>query len=386
MGGGIARLMGEIARGYPAGSLVVSTGRAAGAPAWDATCRNRIDRLARPSQRLRTVPGLAAWSRRAAELAREERVSFCWCGNVKPAGYPACWLQRRLGIPYGLLVYGMDLLILGRQARRSSLKRRLARLILGRAATIVAISHWTRTTCLALLEELELPASEAGVRIALPGTDPEIFRPGVDTSGIRERYRLEAGAWFVTVARLTTHKGLDTALRAVAALAERGETVRYAVIGTGALQHDLESLAKQLGIAQRVRFLTGVPDADLPAFYNLATGYLGLSRQVGEQVEGFGLSLIEASACGTPVIAARSGGIADAVVDGETGLLVPEDDAASAAEVMGRLLEDPILASRLGNGGRRVVERRLNRARMVADLARIAEEVTTGFRDRPAGR
>ena len=74
-----------------------------------------------------------------------------------------------------------------------------------------------------------------------------------------------------------------------------------------------EEEARQLGVADRVRFLTGVPDRDLPALYNLAEIYLGVSRLMEQRVEGFGISLAEASACGIPVIAGRSGGIPAAV-------------------------------------------------------------------------
>ena len=94
------------------------------------------------------------------------------------------------------------------------------------------------------------------------------------------------------------------------------------MVGAGAELAPLKALAKKLGVTQRVRFLTDVPDADLPALYNLATAYVGLSRQAGLDVEGFGISFAEAAACGLPVIGARSGGIPDVVADGETGLLV----------------------------------------------------------------
>ena len=60
----------------------------------------------------------------------------------------------------------------------------------------------------------------------------------------------------------------------------------------------LKALARKLGLTQRVRFLTDVPDADLPALYNIATAYVGLSRQTGLDVEGFGISFAEAAACG----------------------------------------------------------------------------------------
>src|SRR3712207_4467990 len=81
MGGGIARMMGELARRYPGAALVVSTGNYPGAPALDHEIGTRIDRLSLPSRRLRTVQGLLGWTRRAHVLSRELKPSFVWCGN-----------------------------------------------------------------------------------------------------------------------------------------------------------------------------------------------------------------------------------------------------------------------------------------------------------------
>ena len=89
-------------------------------------------------------------------------------------------------------------------------------------------------------------------------------------------------------------------------------------------------------MADRVRFLTDVPDRDLPALYNTAEIYLGVSRLMEQRVEGFGISLAEASACGVPVVAGRSGGIPEAVRDGETGLLVDAERPEAVAEALGR--------------------------------------------------
>ena len=152
--------------------------------------------------------------------------------------------------------------------------------------------------------------------------------------------------------------------------------LRYAVVGSGQRLSELRALADQLGVADRVSFLTGVPDADLPALYNAADIYLGVSRRAENGVEGFGISLVEASACGRPVIGGRSGGIPDAVRDGETGLLVDSEKPDEVAAAVGRLLGDPALAARLGAGGRAAVESYYNWDRVVSDLRSIAGDFT----------
>jgi phosphatidylinositol alpha-1,6-mannosyltransferase len=134
-----------------------------------------------------------------------------------------------------------------------------------------------------------------------------------------------------------------------------------------------------LRLGERVRFLGAVGDHDLPAFYNLASVYVGASRRADRLgVEGFGISLVEASACGLPVIAGNSGGVPDAVRDGETGVLVPPEDPAAFAEAICRVLADPGAARRMGQNGRRAVETYFNWDRVVRDLRHIAGEAVAG--------
>ena len=81
----------------------------------DAGFPNRVDRLSIPSRRLRSIQGILLWSRRVAVLARSTDAEFIWCGNIKPAAYPAKWTMERTGTPFGILLHGGDLLILQHQ-------------------------------------------------------------------------------------------------------------------------------------------------------------------------------------------------------------------------------------------------------------------------------
>jgi phosphatidylinositol alpha-1,6-mannosyltransferase len=379
IGGGIARLTGELAKRYPKGTLLVSTGEYPGSSQFDSQLGNRVDRVGVKSTRLRTLQGLVAWSHRAVRLARSFGPHFVWCGNLKPAGFPALWLRRRAGYPYGILLYGSELLLLQHRIRTSRWKRWPARLIVGEAAVLVAISDWTRRLCLEVLAELGWSPREIEVRTIPLGTDPLHFRPGLDTGAVRARYGLDQGRWLLTVARLVGHKGIDTGLRVLAALRETHPDLRYGVVGSGPRQTELEGLARSLGIMDRVRFLTHVPDADLPSIYNCAEIYLGLSRPEGLLSEGFGISLSEASACGIPVIGAKAGGIPDAVRDGVTGVLVDSTDVQAVIATVETLLRDRQLGRRLGQAGRKAVEDYFNWDRVTADLRRTGQEFATRY-------
>ena len=373
--GGIARWMAELAKRYPPGSLVVSTGQQPDASDLDETYPNRVDRLPVPARRLRTIQGILLWSRRAAVLARSTDAEFIWCGNIKPAAYPAKWTMERVGTPFGILLHGGDILILQHQVHQSAVKRRTARALLSSAAVLVANSQWTRDRCLTLLSELELDTPPDLVRVVPLGADQSFFRPGIDATEVRARYGLGPGRWLLSVARLTRHKGIDTALHALAQLRADYPDLRYAVVGAGEAQAALEDEARELGVTDRVRFLTDVPDRDLPALYNAAEIYLGVSRLLEQRVEGFGISLSEASACGLPVVAGRSGGIPEGVRDGETGFLVDAESPLAVADALRRLLADPGLRARFGTAGRRLIERHYNWDRVTADLVRIGHEL-----------
>jgi phosphatidyl-myo-inositol dimannoside synthase len=374
MGGGIARMMGELVRRYPGRNLTVSTGSHPGAADVDKEMGARIDRLPLPSRRLRTLQGLAAWTYRADALTRSIDPGFVWCGNFKPAAYPARWLHARTGTPYGIMLYGTELLLMRDRIHSSALKRRAAQALLGSAAVLLTISRCTRQLALDVLAQLGFAEGQHDIRTVPLGTDPAHFRPGVDRSAVQRRYGLDNGRWLLTVARVVSHKGIDTVLKVLATLRDEFPDLRYAVVGTGPNLAEYQVLAKTLGVEQRVRFLTGVPDSDLPGCYNSAEIYMGVSRPVELMIEGFGISLSEASGCGLPVVGGRSGGIPDAVRDGETGLLVDATSTQAVAAAVRLLLRDRDLARRLGDGGRKAVESFFNWDRVTRDVVEIAEK------------
>jgi phosphatidylinositol alpha-1,6-mannosyltransferase len=376
MGGGIARWMAALANGYPPGTLTVSTGSVAGSAAADAASPQRIDRVWVPVTHLGTLVGRFFWSRRAVRLARDRATRFAWCDTIRPAGYTAQWVFRRTRLPFGIMVVGNDILVLRARVAGRPITRRLMQSILGRAAAFVAISEWTAEQCRTLLRELDLVSAAARVRVVPLGTDPIRFHADpVGAASFRNRRGLPDGRWLVTVARLVEYKGIDTGVRLLARLRHAYPDLHYAVVGRGPYEAALRALATELGVADRVHLLTDVSDDELPAAYSNGEVYIGLTRETTLDVEGFGISFAEAAACGLPVIGARSGGIPDAVVDGETGVLVDPDDLAAVAAVARRLLGDPVLARRMGSAGRDRVERYLNWDRVVREMRGIAEEL-----------
>jgi phosphatidylinositol alpha-1,6-mannosyltransferase len=164
---------------------------------------------------------------------------------------------------------------------------------------------------------------------------------------------LPPGAPFVlSVGASKPRKGWDVLLRAFRRVAGERQDVHLVLVGAGDHQGP-EALAQELGVASSVHVLGSVEREDLAALYQGCQLFALLPRNDGWHFEGFGLVYLEAGACGKPSVGTLSGGVPEVVLDGETGLLVEEDDAEGAADAILTLLCQSALASELGAAARR---------------------------------
>lgn len=267
------------------------------------------------------------------------------------AAWPALAFRTQRGPRVVIAAHGRELLLRPfNQARRlQSLYDRARRTALARADAVAAVSRFTA----ACVRSLGVPAQR--VHVVNNGVDPTRFCPGPPSRSF---------PWFghgpiaLTVARLVPRKGIDTTLHAFANLLPEMPSARYIVAGSGPDLPRLVALARDLRIDSQVRFLGRVGDDMLPDLYRSCDVFVMPSRSEPPDVEGFGLSLLEASACGKPVIAARSGGMEDAVVHGTTGWLVPPSDPVALADRLAAVFADPGAARTLGEAGRAHVVQR----------------------------
>jgi glycosyltransferase involved in cell wall biosynthesis len=157
----------------------------------------------------------------------------------------------------------------------------------------------------------------------------------------------------LSTGRVHPRKGQHCVLEALALMKQKSAPLEYHIAGPVVrleYQRQLEALAQKCGAT--VRFLGEVPDADLPALYAQADIFVMTPVPHGPSVEGFGMVYLEAGAHGLPVVAHRTGGVAEAVRDGVTGLLVPPHDRASLAAVLETLIDNPARRAQLGAAGR----------------------------------
>jgi colanic acid/amylovoran biosynthesis glycosyltransferase len=212
--------------------------------------------------------------------------------------------------------------------------------------------------------DLFLPISEHWkeklVEIGCPAERIRVHHMGIDCDRLAflER-RLEPGrpVRLITIGRLVEKKGIEHGIRAVARLVERHHDVRYDIIGDGPLAHRLGRLVGELQLGDRVTLVGSRDQDDVRAA--LERAHVALAPSVtsrdGDQ-EGIPVALMEAMACGLPVVASLHSGIPELVEDGVSGRLVPEGDDQALADALEQLLRHPETWPAIGRAGRRRVE------------------------------
>src|SRR5256886_2755611 len=375
--GGMARRHVELCRRFGDGDetiMSVSTVASPNAASFDQHENYRIYRQPFPFERANRFSNQLRWGQWLTS-SRAPQYDVLHCGNIRPVGYGVRWTNRKLGIPYLVYVNGGELLRERRKAERSSLKRMSARSILGNASGVVATSQWVAELASDVMREVgvETPPRVAALDL---GTDPVHFNPSRDTGALRRRWGVGDGPIILTVARLVPHKGQDMGIRALATLARDFPDLRYVMVGEGHDELRLRSLARELGVTNKVGFVGPMRDDELPEAYATSTIYLGASRVDKEiNVEGFGISFLEAGASGIPSVAGDSGGVRSAVRDGETGIVVPPTDADSITEAIRSLLLNPERRKQMGLAARHAVETHYNWDRVARDTRDFTYDV-----------
>jgi phosphatidylinositol alpha-1,6-mannosyltransferase len=204
-----------------------------------------------------------------------------------------------------------------------------------------------------------------------PGADMDAFRPDLPVDDLRARHGLDGRPTVVCVSRLVARKGQDVLIRAMPGIGRRVRDAALLLVGGGPARARLERLAASAPDGSVV-FAGQVSEADLPRYYRLGDVFAMpcRSRLGGLEVEGWGNVFVEAAACARPVVVGDSGGAREALVPGETGLLVDGADVCAVAESVGSLLADPDRAEAMGRAGRERVERAFTWERAAAELAR----------------
>ncbi len=333
--GGIQAFVSELARRQPAGELIVYAPTWKGADAYDRTFPHPVVRD--PGTLMLPVPAVL---RRARDLARAEGCDRVWFGAAAPLGL----LARPLGLDRSVAsTHGHEVGWAALPGARQVLRR------IGRDCDVITyLGDYTH-------RRLRAACGPATTFAQLPsGVDTEAFRPGAGGAEIRARHGLTDRPVVVCVSRLVPRKGQDVLIRALPTIRARVPGTALLLVGGGPDVPRLQRLAAETGAAGDVVLTGSVPWAELPAHYDAGDVFAMpcRTRRAGLEVEGLGIVFLEASATGLPVVAGRSGGSPDAVLDGRTGHVVDGTSVDQVADRVAQLLEDPAQARAMGEAGR----------------------------------
>jgi phosphatidylinositol alpha-1,6-mannosyltransferase len=341
--GGIQSYLWELWRRLPPEDVTVLTTPHVDADLFDRDQAFRIERSREPV--LLPNPVLA---RRVRHLAAEVGAEAVVLDPAVPLGL----IGAGLNLPYAVVLHGSEVTIPGRLPGTRSL---LAR-VLTQASLLIAAGGYPEAEARRVTDALP-PIVQVP-----PGVDTARFTPlaPIERASTRARLGLPAtGPLVLSISRLVPRKGMDTLIEAGARLSTSGRhpQLTVAIAGQGRDRARLDRLINKTGAPARL--LGRIPSPDLPALYACADVFAlsCRSRWGGLEQEGFGIVFLEAAAAGIPSVAGDSGGSAEAVIDGETGLVLKDpSDPTALAEAIGQLLSDPARASRQGQAARHRAE------------------------------
>lgn len=310
--------------------------------------------------------GAEAKSLRSLIRASGAEVILCHFGHTALRVLPAA---RACGVPVVAHFHGLDVSsALRNRWYRASLLRSLPRF----AGIVVVGSHQRKWM------------TDHGV----PAHRIHLIPCGVPTAFFTPAARSPASGRIVVsaVCRLVPWKGVAETIRAIALARRQGADVELRVAGTGSQRAELENLVQQLNLSDRVVFLGAQTAEQVRELFTRSDIFVqhSLTSETGWQ-EGFGVSLAEAAAMGLPVLATRSGGIPDQVVDGVTGVLVKERDILAMGEAITRLAADADLRHRLGQAGRARMIQHFDTDRQVERLEDVMLDAAHASRNRSGG-
>ena len=186
------------------------------------------------------------------------------------------------------------------------------------------------------------------------GFNEDRFKPNLEPK-LRKQLGLEGKFIFLFVGALGYRKGVHLAMRALAELRKERDDLHFVIVGSGEYEAELKKEATDLAITDLVTFIPWMANYDLPAVFNSADAFLYPSLPHQGWEEQFGYSIAEASLCELPVISTKTGGIDEALLDGETGIMVKPNDVSELKKAMEKVIIDGNFRRALGQRGRRFI-------------------------------
>jgi phosphatidyl-myo-inositol dimannoside synthase len=358
--GGIQQYCHNLMRRFPPEEVVVYAPAWPGAEEFDAGEASRIVR--HPTSNMLPTASVA---RRAVELIGEVRPDLVCFGAAFPLGLLARRIRLRTGVPCVGFTHGVEVAVSGLPLLRRPMTR-----VAGDMRLLTAVSRWSAA-------RVERGArGRCPVELLPSGVAADVYHPGVDGSAVRARHGLGEDPVCVCVSRLVPRKGQDKLIEAWPRVVADVPAARLLIVGPGPYRRRLDRMATSSPVAERIHFTGEVRWDELPEHYAAGDVFAMpcRTRWGGMDLEALGVVFLEAAAAGLPVVAGRSGGAPETVVEGVTGTVVDGRRAQQVGEAVASLLADLPRARAMGQAGRRRVEEEFSWEAVGARLEKLLAE------------
>lgn len=309
--------------------------------------------LSSPSWGIKSLTGIKFYwrvFRAVKKLIAKHGINALHCGRCLPEGVIGYLLKKFKSIPYICYIHGEDV----EAASTSRELRWIVTKVLNNASALICNSQNTADL---LINHWNIPVDQ--IEILNPGCDTNKFIPAPADEAVKKSLNWADRKVVLTVGRLQERKGQDVLITAIAEIKKSLPEVLYAIIGGGEEKQKLMALVDSLNLENNVMFMEEVSDEQMIQAYQQCDLFILPNRTVGQDIEGFGMVLVEAQACAKAVIAGNSGGTAETMRVGETGFIL---DCTTPNELITKVTELLQSPNELNNMGK------LARQHTVAEL------------------
>lgn len=296
------------------------------------------------------------------QLARQKEYKKIIIGHVLPLGTAGYIASLFFGMSYDVILHGMDMSI----PMKSFRKRWMIKKVLKRANRIICANKYVSK----YVAELGISADKVSVIYPIPGIADETNNQLV--RHLTEAYNLVDKPIILSVGRLVERKGFQYVIQSMEEVWKFHSDANLIIIGDGDYKEALEKLIATSSRSKNIHLLTKQTDNELAAWYRNALIFVftPVTLTNGDH-EGFGIVNLEAQVYGKPVVASRSGGVPEAVIENKTGILVQEKNVVEISAAILKLIDNPDYAKKLGENGKLRVEQEFNLDQMEKKLASL---------------
>ncbi|PCI59656.1 MAG: glycosyl transferase family 1 [Gammaproteobacteria bacterium] len=354
--GGSGRWFWELYTRLPKNEYIIAAGKTDNDKAFDKTHDLNLKRLnlSSPSWGIKSITGLKFYWRvfnQIRKLIKQHKIKTLHCGRCLPEGFLGYLFYKILNIPYICYIHGEDVEAAATSRELSWIVKR----VLTHATTLICNSQNTANLILNNWQ-----AKPDKVTILNPGCDTTKFIPAEPNFKVKETLGWGNKKVILTVGRLQERKGQDMLIKAMVEIKNAIPDALYAIIGAGKEKQKLEALVKELNLNSNVLFMSEISDEQMIQAYQQCDVFALPNRTVGQDIEGFGMVLVEAQACAKPVIAGDSGGTAETMIIDKTGFIVDCTQPSPLADKLIELLKNQEKQQTMGKIGRTHVLKHLD--------------------------